>query len=46
MLVEQYGNMMKENADLRLECYIKTQTMQRLQRKGVFCGMDYVNIKK
>lgn len=46
MLVEQYGNMMKENADPRLERYIKTQTMQRLQGKGVFCGMDYVNIEK
>lgn len=46
MLVEQYGQMTKEDADPRLERYIKTKTMQRLQGKGVFCGMDYVNIEK
>ncbi len=46
MLVEQYGRMTKENADPRLERYIQTRTMQRLQGKGVFCGMDYVNIQK
>lgn len=46
MLVEEYGNMTKKDADPRLERYIKTQTMQRLQGKGVFCGMDYVNLKK
>ena len=45
MLVEQYGAMTKENADSRLERYIKTDTLQRLQGKGLFCGMDYVNIK-
>ncbi len=46
MLVEQYGTMTKEDADPRLERYIKTKTMQRLKGKGVFCGMDYVNIQK
>lgn len=46
MLVEQYGKMTKENADPRLERYIQTKTMKRLEGKGVFCGMDYVNIKK
>ena len=46
MLVEQYEAITKENADPRLERYIQTETMQRLQGKGVFCGMDYVNIQK
>ena len=46
MLVEQYGTMTKEDADPRLERYIQTKTMQRLKGKGVFCGMDYVNIQK
>lgn len=46
MLVEKYGEMTKENADPRLERYIQTETMRRLQGKGVFCGMDYVNIEK
>lgn len=46
MLVEQYGTMTKEDADPRLERYIQTKTMQRLKGKGVFCGMDYVNIEK
>ncbi len=46
MLVEQYSKMTKEDADPRLERYIKTETMKRLQGKGVFCGMDYVNISK
>ena len=46
MLVEEYGAMTKEDADPRLERYIKTKTMQRLKGKGVFCGMDYVNIQK
>lgn len=46
MLVEQYGAMTKELADPRLERYINTKTMQRLKGKGVFCGMDYVNIPK
>lgn len=46
MLVEQYGTMTKENSDPRLERYIGTKTMQRLHGKGVFCGMDYINIDK
>ena len=46
MLVEEYGAMTKEDADPRLERYIKTKTMQRLKGKGVFCGMDYINIQK
>ncbi len=46
MLVEQYGKMTKECADPRLERYIQTKTMRRLQGKGVFCGMDYVNLKE
>lgn len=46
MLVEQYGAMTKELTDPRLERYINTKTMQRLKGKGVFCGMDYVNIPK
>lgn len=29
MLVEQYGQMTKENADPRLERYLKTATMSR-----------------
>ncbi len=44
MLVEQYNQMTKENADPRLERYLNTATMRRLQGKGTFCGMDYVNI--
>ena len=46
MLVEQYGALTKEYADPRLERYLKTKTMQRLKGKGVYCGMDYVNIEK
>ena len=46
MLVEEYGKITKENSDSRLNRYIETQTMQRLQGKGTFCGMDYVNISK
>ncbi len=46
MLVEEYSKITKEDADPRIEKYIQTKTMQRLQGKGVFCGMDYVNIAK
>lgn len=46
MLVEQYGEMTKKESDPKLERYIRTKTLQRLQGKGVFCGMDYVNIDK
>ncbi len=46
MLVEQYGAMTKESADPRLERYIQTKTMQRQKGKGLFCGMDYVNIER
>ena len=45
MLVEKYGSMTKENADPKIERYLKTKTMQKLRGKGVFCGMDYVNLK-
>lgn len=46
MLVEEYSKLTKENSDPRLERYINTKTLKRLQGKGVFCGMDYVNIDK
>ena len=46
MLVQEYSEITKEDADPRIERYIQTKTMQRLQGKGVFCGMDYVNIDK
>ncbi len=46
MLVEEYSKITKEDADPRIERYLKTKTMQRLKGKGVFCGMDYVNIDK
>lgn len=45
MLVEKYGSMTKEKADPRIDRYLKTKTMQKLRGKGVFCGMDYVNLK-
>lgn len=45
MLVEKYNQMMKENANTKLDRYFKTQTLQRLKGKGLFCGMDYVGIK-
>lgn len=46
MLVQEYSKITKEDADPRIEKYTQTKTMQRLQGKGVFCGMDYVNIDK
>ena len=46
MLVQEYSEITKEDTDPRIERYIQTKTMQRLQGKGVFCGMDYVNIDK
>lgn len=53
MLVEQYNNLIKENAKLHqpeidqtLEKYFKTKTLQRLLGRGMFCGMDYVSIKE
>lgn len=53
MLVEQYNNLIKENAQLHqpgidqtLEKYFKTKTLQRLLGRGMFCGMDYVGIKE
>lgn len=44
MLVEQYGKLMQEGGDPRLDRYLGTKTMQRLKGKGTFCGMDYVGI--
>lgn len=46
MLVQEYSKITKEDADSRIEKYIQTKTMQRLKGKGLFCGMDYVNIEK
>lgn len=46
MLVEQYEAMTKEYADPRLERYIQTETMRRQKGKGLFCGMDYVNLER
>lgn len=45
MLVEQYNNLNKENSNSVLDKYFNTKTLQRLQGKGLFCGMDYVGIK-
>lgn len=38
MLVEKYNNF---NV---LDKYFETKTLQRLKGKGLFCGMDYVEI--
>ena len=46
MLVNEYEKITKENADPKIERYLNTDTMKRLKGKGVFCGMDYVNIDK
>lgn len=46
MLVEKYNELNKENTNIDLDKYFKTKTLQNLQGKGQFCGMDYVGIKK
>lgn len=46
MLVEKYNNMNKENANNKLDRYFNTRTLQRLQGKGLFCGMDYIGIEE
>lgn len=53
MLAEEYHNLIKENAklhnpniDCKLERYFNTKTLKRLSGRGMFCGMDYVNIKE
>lgn len=46
MLKEQYNKLMKENATVNIDKYLRTKTMQRLKGKGQFCGMDYVAIKE
>ena len=45
MLVQEYNKLNKDN-DLNIDKYLKTKTMQRLKDRGMFCGMDYVNIPK
>lgn len=46
MLVEMYNELNKERANPKLERYFNTKTLQRLQGRGMFCGMDYVGLKK
>lgn len=44
MLVEKYNELNKANSRCKLDKYLMTKTLQRLKGKGLFCGMDYVNI--
>ena len=44
MLVEKYNNLNKQNSNNVLDKYFETKTLQRLKGKGLFCGMDYVEI--
>ena len=44
MLVERYNELNKANSSCKLDKYLMTKTLQRLKGKGLFCGMDYVNI--
>lgn len=46
MLVEAYEKINKERANLDLDKYFNTITLKRQKGKGMFCGMDYVAIKK
>lgn len=55
MLVEQYNAMHrdyyykyleKDIDSTQLEKYFQTKTMQRLKGKGMFCGMDFVQMPK
>ncbi len=46
MLTEQYRELNKENSTNLLDRYLNTSTLQRLKGRGMFCGMDYVNIAK
>ena len=46
MLVEKYNTMNKENGNPKLDRYFQTKTMRYLEGKGLFCGMDFVNIKE
>lgn len=46
MLVEKYSDLNKKNSNSVLDKYFGTKTLQRLKGKGLFCGMDYVGIKK
>lgn len=46
MVVELYNELNKENANRRIDKYLETKTLKRLQGKGIFCGMDYVGIKE
>lgn len=55
MLVEQYNAMHrdyyykyleKDIDSTQLEKYFQTKTMQRLKGKGMFCGMDFVQMAK
>ena len=45
MLVEQYRELNKENSNEKIDKYFNTKTLKRLKGKGLFCGMDFVNIK-
>jgi hypothetical protein len=44
MLVNTYNDMQKNNYIGPLDKYFGTKTMQRTKGKGVFCGMDYINL--
>ena len=45
MLIEQYRELNKENSNEKIDKYFNTKTLKRLKGKGLFCGMDFVNIK-
>ena len=46
MLTEQYEKLNRENSTSLLDRYFNTKTLQRLKGRGMFCGMDFVNIPK
>lgn len=46
MIKDEYNQFIKQNAQVNIDKYLKTKTMQRLKGRGQFCGMDYVAIKE
>lgn len=50
-MLERYNKLHRTNYpgkldNSRLERYFQTKTLQKLKGRGMFCGMDYVGIKK
>ena len=45
MLVEKYNELNKTNSTNKIDKYFDTITFKRLKGKGLFCGMDFVNLE-